>query len=863
MINIEAPGPASTWGQVLQLARMLLRDRRRMLVVWASLFLVALSLPASLVATTGASGSLLGEAVKLTAPNIEVVVSYYGYDANVDVRDVYAELSGMAARASEVIDALDGLVEGGGAFTAYPVAYIYSVPGDCRNPPDTLLLVRGDSPLLLYVYQWIPVDGEACPLYAVSLYLASFQGDPLYAGISLVEGEWPTPGGPPYRVAVYRGFAQYMGWSPGDRVEFQGVDLLIAGVYDYNGGIQGLRTAWGPGIRGVPAMVSSAIDFTSILESMAEYAISHAESLQTSYYIEYGYDAEPPSRGSSGITPHYGLASWANDSLDTGLRDLAKEGASLVLLDLYATVSPAHLASIAQERGQYTRFTDVEERFTDAVARLLGVQVSGFNIEGIYWSEASSGYGTGLQASLYTDVPAILDMASASYLSPIGTFSLVSVSISVLVIGYLAASHVLEIVIGDLRPTLALLVARGVPGGSLKRALSIAVLAAGALAVLAGVLVTLLVAQSYYASSGLPSIEPAAVLRSTSTWAAAGVAVALTFVAVYRSRIRRVAEIRPVEAVRRVEAVKAAASGKARKGVSAFIVAIVFSVLVVGIAGGPEALMTRLEGYGTPGVAIAIIVTILALFGVPFAPIASVYIAVRALEGNERLYDALSRAARIPAGPLSPPAAESARSLADRLRAVSGAAMIALGAAIGSALAWSATGVVAGQAKIHLFTGGSGWALQTLAGLHSAMAQLRVLAIYSLGVALVSLYALYESTFRLIRGEVVVLRVRGASKGQALRFVYGMLLPSSLYIALVGLASGAFFYVVTSQVYRMAAAMGPEGIQAPILPGPLSLFGGLVVLASLSLAPLLPLVVSYGVARARDLARLLRETGLS
>ncbi|WP_148679027.1 hypothetical protein [Aeropyrum pernix] len=502
--------------------------------------------------------------------------------------------------------------------------------------------------------------------------------------------------------------------------------------------------------------------------------------------------------------------------------------------------------------------------FEDAGACLIGVEVIGQDIRigGSYSAcspiEDGARYTALAHAALYA--PPV--EGGLFLLSNIAALAAVSaILVALLVSALQAGTAVVEWLLGDMRPWLAMLIARG--GGNTPRAgLALAVLIVAGFSILIGGIVS---------SAAIPLltslmldypgvVEGRELLVSRGLWIASGSVALLGVGAALVSRLGRLGEISPVEAVRRVEALERGHKGRGRRAVTVFVALSIVSVLL-GLHGDPEGVLEWFFDMVGEMVAIPIaFIIFVAFFLSPLAPAILLSFASSTLAGGSKPYILLARiSSRLMPEEVSGFTVSSALRMKERMAASSRVVTMAFAAlasfTIADGFAVSLEETLAGLS-------GRPYDIVSLIAASRAMAAASLLAAAAASVVyLATAYAGVAGTIEVLEREAVVLRARGASRGVVLAFIYGSLLPLMLYSAAAGLAAGVIGGLSILATFKAASMTVSPDIPGEIglpLPTPTAQAMALLILP-LAAALLLPAATSAATAREADIARALRS----
>jgi len=731
-------------------------------------------------------------------------------------------------------------------------------------------------------------------------WLAAPLGDPAGLGFEMIEGGMPEPGMDPPGVALHFALADYYGVGVGDRVRIGGVEFQVTGVFEHNGRISLDPAEHVYRTDGIfVGLLAHPDDYARIFRLQADYYMTHPEEAFLSFLVVYnGFDMHVEQLqwlyekyGSQVIIVGGTLWAFYDVNATTSLlveyynnsraelQGLFPENPYATDIEqLYATINGALLYTAA---GNYLlvgadfkpetvlnapRDATFYKYFEDLAKKEVEMLLDAMMAADGEWVRDSRNLSLTLWATTGASMADYLfrvgeDVYGARYITDMGTmmspYSL-SASISFLVFPALlvlslvvagrTAIEAASIIVRDYRPYLAMIIARGLNPGKLKRRLGLFVIVLSLIVGLLGAVV------------GWQIAIHIATTTSGPRWLVGSGAIASLVIGLYisYSTFKVIREIRPVEAVRPVLSLTRAFEGYSRR------VSILLALALISVVEGllvPFGLLDRLEELSGLLAAVTAISFIAGFMMAPFAPSALAYYSSVLLQGIQRLYAATARLGSRLGGRLSFLALSSSMSLRKRMFSNVAAMSLAYGAALGAAFAHQYISDYAMTLQYYSSLGMiEPYDLRSVASVVSIQAMLPVVAVFSLGIAVIATLSSMMSTFRIVEGEVIVMRARGASKSDAARFVYGMLAPVSFYTLLVAL------------IVSVVVAISLEGIMGFELIDLFESYGwlglptprpGLLYLATLAASAvvlaLAPILVSQGAIRARDIARLLRK----
>ena len=772
-----------------------------------------------------------------------------------------------------------------------------------RRAPEGLRELRGPGGKLLFTLTSVTVNIRVNVSRDLYYMCERILGARLYAYVPLAgpqpqvrleEGRWPRPGSSPPEAAVLDRFAELMGWRLGGVYEVAGARVRVVGLYSYLNGFSKLRAppvlvlASVDDLKGF--MASVAVEAAGLQPGTPEWLASRApprEDYTVVFYSTLTLERGEYPEGAEGIAPLASTAAWRPDTAQEYYekfreyllgghtsapaaylaRMLASEAvqlassapASLTLID-YGVVRDDFLVGATRSReaideaqlAAYRLLRDLASRIPRSLLSQGVVEAPGFT------TAASPGGAGVLYYTARNEVGLVLRASSATT-SPITAFTLISAAVLLVIIGLRASAQALHLVLSDFRPYAALMIARGASPRRIRRSTSLLIAGlALAMGVLGAAAAVYLVGWALEALTLGGRVALQASRAGPLHWGAGVGGALLVGVLVAWRSLRGLDEVKPTEALRPVESLEAAHKPPRRR-LNAVLLALALDSLIAGLlVGDPEDLLDSAYEASPALGALLLIALLVAIMFVPFAPAILAYQASDALEGSVRLHDALARRLSRLAGPLRPQVEQTASRLRVRLAASLSPVIMAAGVAVGASLAAAGMDRLADALTPRLAGADEDMLSEVIAGLYASSGLYAALAVFSAIVAVVILYTGMAATFRLIEGEVVVMRARGASPGDALRFTYGALLPPAAHAALSSLAVAGLVLLSVDAASRLlqSMAVGRAAAHLPPAAGHLTLILAPLLYALLLLVPLL---VSYRVSRSPDIARLLRE----
>lgn len=887
--------------------RMIVRDKKRLLAIATSLLLVVLAVSGSIIASEGSLASVASEALKRSQPNIEIEVSAageaIGNSSYTRILDSYRQVGYTYSRLNLDKNAIS--MHGSLIYTPVAVHYILK-KGCIQDGFGEAIPVSVDGKTVYYAHLASIISNrsgssETLCLYKLSLGIVTPLEPSPPPKMRIVEGRLPVEGKTPIEAAVYTGFAEYMGWRTGDVVEFLGSKLKITGLFTYTGGYDTL-TEYDNIVSGsYPVLIIGFKDLSKYLANISKYTFSLLQGYSRDQARAFGIILgilEPAalenvslgslldSLPSEGILPHPWIPAVYNYT-EFGLtyRSVAKLPFATIVPDvaskliLYGTVPVDTVFNLIEEaRGDSNKISlfienKVIRQLIDSLPQNISWTLtvssssSGMTVSSTPASNSSKS-SIMLKGRVHEDISFALKlMTPGAAVLDVG-FLIIVVTISVFIIGYLSADSMMRISLADLRRYLAVLVARGAPNSRIGRRLLAALIMLSLASLLIGNLFSIYtIGEWSYESSGFKELEPAYLVKAKWLWILPALTLALIILLTYRSSEKMAAGIRPVEAVRPLETVRRS-MGKRRNYGSLLISVFALASLAVILGGGPERIVNKAFTHGTMVAAVAIVISMLGVIGLPFSPPAASYIIVSILKSSNRFFKAASRLSSSFAGRLKEASFNSSIRLGDRMKEVADTSIMAFSTALGSIFA--ATGFSSLSRELaSLYSTGlvrpefeefSAMVASSVAGYI-----FEIMAVFASLVGVLALYVAFSSTFKLVESEVLILRARGASRRDALGFVYGMLLSNSIVAALTATIAGAAFWFMSLGTLWVLTHNGTAAtwsllnglLQSLHSPTPWILLTLIIIYVLL-----LPLVVSYRIVRVRDIARLLRARGL-
>lgn len=877
--------------------RMILRDKKRTFAIMISLFLIVTAVTGSVISSHGSMVSIISKAIEITQPNVEITITPQllmtnGSYTNItygEIIDYYKTVGRVFTNTKMDPDKI--LNHGSVIYT--PVAIHYKIKlGDCGEHSTTNYAVEANGGIVYYLTGFTQfLGGEEACILRLSLGVISpiEKGD--IPSINMLSGRYPESGHTPIEVTVYSGFAEYMGWSMGKVVDFLGNRIVIVGMYNYTGGFDSFSEY----TRSYPIIIVNVDDLDRFLANESLYTIRLLSGYNKeqigmymmitkmmgesypSFYSKGMNESKNPiftSLPKEGILPSYDIVYLYNPKELTEVLGInnytfsipAKQRVSSMLI-LYATISPGLVVQLIQSNNNTIMLNNIIKQeivssFQEQLPSNLTAPLVILFPNSMYSYDSNS--PVVYTGSLSQDISYLVSMISFNRSNDIVNFSILIITLSILVIGYLTSNHVVQISLADLRVYLSLLVARGSPSSRLKLRLLLMIAILAVFGLVAGNLFSIYsIGYFFYTATGFNDLHPSNLVMSKWLWITPAIMILMTVLLIYRSSIREVSNIKPIEAVRPVEAVKK--SFKKRR-ISPSMILYVFAIasLIIVASGGPDELFNKVRDHGIAAIAIVFLVAVIGMIGLPFSPLALSYILTKHFEASNRLFMATSRIASSLAGSLRETSLRSSLRLGDRIKGVASTSIMAFSVAVGSIFAASGLSKLSYSFR-ESYALGSSVALESMSGLYSASYSYTLLAVYAFVIGALALYTMYSSTFKLVEGEVLIMRARGASRGDALRFVYGMFMSNSLVILVSSIVAGLGFWFMS--VGSLWLASGAKwALDLDLIKALVYSFSSLRPWIFLGFTVfyiiILPLIVSYTVVRVRDVARLLRGRGL-
>ena len=419
--------------------------------------------------------------------------------------------------------------------------------------------------------------------------------------------------------------------------------------------------------------------------------------------------------------------------------------------------------------------------------------------------------------------------------------------------GWVVGGDTIELLIASSRRWLSTAIARGVDIRRARRRLVLVISLASIGLGLAGAILA-----GAWTLVGMLGRSPGGIgafLRGNAVSIAVSALVAAASVAIVAlRRTRSMLSISPSEAVRPVLSIVRAprpAPGRLNR------IALLIYLLVVAV--GFSRLNFEnldLDWLGPLGYVVMIIL-VFAVALSPLGPLLGLLEASRASTlalANRRVGRAINRLFLARSGELARLAESSGETIRDLVLSATRAGGLAIGLAIGSALSGPAL-----REFPRIIAGSGGLSRDTLIGTRIVSGVFGWLGPVAAILAIMMTSIVVLSVYRLIRMNIVVLRARGASTRQAIVFVYASLTPFIVTALVSGLVTGAAFFLGVDAIIGVVMPTLGNARKTPHLPLALGPWEAALIAALVAALWLIPLVVSYEAARARDLARLLRE----
>lgn len=448
-------------------------------------------------------------------------------------------------------------------------------------------------------------------------------------------------------------------------------------------------------------------------------------------------------------------------------------------------------------------------------------------------------------------------------LTNINTFmALSSIILLIAMLSIVSSGELLSIMMGDFRPWLAMVIARGAPTSKIRIALVSLAAASGLLAVLGGVLASsLILPLATRALTGMPLVVTFdAIALHGDTWVFAAIIVAAGSLISLYPRLKEASNIKAVEAVRRVESIRRAHVGRVWKASLVFLLIALVSTFA-GLHGDLEGLIEGVtKRFGTLTAIPLIILLILSVFLSPLAPSVITYYLSALASQSLKLYTASSKAvtAILPRN-LSGLVSTSSYNLRERMRSSAKVLTLAYSALVALALAPGLLRQV--LERLGELSESIGFSITLTV---SARA-LEIGSILGVGLAavtfLVMAFATVNTALQLLEREMVILRVRGGSMRDTLIFTYGSLAPLILYSLASGLAIGVFTAYSIMAVNNLFLAMSSPAVAGKLgIPYPQpSLVEALMVAGPAFFVVVIPGALSLRSFTRPDLGSLLRR----
>ena len=426
-----------------------------------------------------------------------------------------------------------------------------------------------------------------------------------------------------------------------------------------------------------------------------------------------------------------------------------------------------------------------------------------------------------------------------------------------------SSSELLSIALGDLRPWMAVVLARGASAAMLRRALIYSMAAAALVALVASMALSAATAPALISvATGREGLLDAGdIIRDRNAWLVSTGMVALVALASILPRLWEIPRISPVEAVRRVESVEAAQKGR-RARASIILLGLAVASTLMGFVGDIESIIEwSARNLGPILTVPLVILMVIALFFSPLAPSMLAFYSSAVVSRAAGLYSRVAFAmAGLVSRELAPLVSTSSFRLMERLHSNSRSLVLAFSAVTALAL----TSSMLDPIGLRLEEFGASYTIDVSrleVSLTAVENMVKASTPLAIGVFLVVAYNSVASSIGLIQREIVMLRARGASTRDALRFVYGTVAPVIAYSLAAGLAVGVVTaYSIVSGVKLFMSldepALAGELPNPPPIPGILE---ALAVLAPAGLSLLLPALVSLRAFGGGRLAEALRE----
>ncbi len=445
--------------------------------------------------------------------------------------------------------------------------------------------------------------------------------------------------------------------------------------------------------------------------------------------------------------------------------------------------------------------------------------------------------------------------------SPMGVVALISLIPSVLLLGWVMTGEGLEIIIGVLRRWVAVASARGASQSHMVRDLTILLIILGLISSLIGLVIAGVIVDGYFQDLGaVRGVK--AILSDKVATISTPTLVVITSYLVARFRAKALREVQPVEAVRVQLSIKRAFPSRVgRAGV--LLIALSLISLTLGILRPSPEEMSRLTSSGT--LELIIIIVAIGILFTPFTPLIMLYESSKLTAYSGVIKRAgvwlAKKAAR---GALGGLAWSSGSRLYDAFTSSLRAGVLGLGMITGLAL--SASGILHSiipwlQDKIIVEAafGRTPYSLLLTAADAYGLASILIFsAVVALVVTSLILYSSISALFSLIRREVVIMRARGASRRDALKYVYLSFLPSIVVVIVGGVLVGLILLLSLDSAVGVSLIDMWSEPTPHLVPSPDPLSIG-IVSVSIGVVLLVPALASFKVVGRGDLARLLRE----
>ncbi len=729
------------------LLRVALRERGFAASVAASALLLGLLLSLLPVLSERGQEAVAWGAVEALQPLVEVYV--YPLEGVLNI-------SSQAVHAGEAALRLAEAVPGGFPGVVAPALVDYAVLCRAGGGFDVFPRSVEGAALQLRVRSFYgDMEGAGtCALYSAVVYafsplsLEALEG----LGFRLLEGRWPREAG---EAALALPLARGLGVGVGGEASLGGFRVRVVGVYEPPPGMMPAGFGWDRGLVGVVAPPGPE-GMAWLLRELGAVNVSEPAL----NIILEGADLPAPQ-----LPPE---AMGEEPYIDYG-RLLLRLNGSRGLVPV-----PAVAGAFTPVHG-YIGYV-VEGRDVDEI-----VEAAGRLVARVHAAAAEAG----ARVEVYSDASRLEVLRSPQTLAPM-MMAAASAIVAGIMVGYYSGLDASAAAATRFRRLASLLVLRGASSARIARSLvAAAAVAAGAAAAAAS-------AAGYAAGSGVA--------------AAAGLAALPVTVLAVCQVAKGLADVKPVEAVRPVAASAAAVGPRIRGRAGGLLVVLSLASTVIGLSGvHPEELVNAAERVaGAGGAALAVVAVVVAMLVGPLAAAVLAVWLVETLSGPlERVYSArvYPAVAGLLAGSLRGLVVREARRLWGRLLSTP------------SAAAYAAAGVSLGAVAASLLAAAAGAsasgveALEYYAAVAGAVEEYRALALFSLVVYLVAVYAAAASTLGEVEAEAVVAMVRGASRRLAAGVAAALLAAGTLYTALLGLLAGSLASLAALAYVRLLANM--------------------------------------------------------